>query len=69
MYADGGRVRGLKRLPLNLLDAIRLTRKRPDPPAALGAEFVDSYCKLKLAEWDSYARHLTQWERDHTLDV
>ena len=62
-------MRGIKRLPLNLLDAIRLTRKSRTLREALGAGFVDSYCKLKLAEWDSYARHLTQWERDHTLDV
>ena len=69
MYEEGARVRGVKRLPLNLLDAIRLTRKSRTLRASLGAEFVDSYCKLKLAEWDSYSRHLTQWERDHTLDV
>ena len=62
-------MRGVKRLPLNLLDAVRLTQKSRVLREALGAEFVDSYCKLKLAEWDSYARHLTQWERDHTLDV
>ena len=27
MYEEGGRMRGIKRLPLNLLDAIRLTKK------------------------------------------
>jgi glutamate---methylamine ligase len=23
---------------------------------------------LKLQDWDAYSRHLTQWERDATLD-
>ena len=34
----------------------------------LGDEFVDAYIKLKTPEWNSYARHLTEWERDNTLD-
>ena len=27
---------------------------------ALGTAFVDSYVKLRMAEWNDYARHLTQ---------
>ena len=27
-----------------------------------------AYLKLKKAEWNEFARHLTQWERDVTLD-
>jgi glutamate---methylamine ligase len=34
----------------------------------LGDEFVDSYVKLKMREWNDYAGHLTNWERAHTLD-
>jgi len=34
----------------------------------LGTPFVDAYLRLKRREWDDYARHLTQWERDTTLD-
>jgi glutamine synthetase len=34
----------------------------------LGDSFLSSYVKLKTEEWNSYARHLTQWERDTTLD-
>ena len=30
--------------------------------------FVGSYASLKHGEWNDYARHLTQWERDTTLD-
>ena len=36
--------------------------------ASAGLELVDSYVKLKLGEWKSYATSLSQWERDHTLD-
>ena len=35
---------------------------------ALGGELTSAYLKLKHDEWNSYARHLTAWERDHTLD-
>ena len=36
--------------------------------AALGTDFAASYLKLRLADWHNYARHLTQWELDNTLD-
>ncbi|MGE0210648.1 MAG: type III glutamate--ammonia ligase [Parvibaculaceae bacterium] len=68
MYAEGHKVRGAKKLPLNLLDAIRLFEKSKFFREALGAEFCDAYVKLKSNEWNAYCRHLTQWERDTTLD-
>ena len=68
MYAEGHKVRGAKKLPLYLLDAIRLFAKNKVLRATLGAEFADAYVKLKTGEWNDYSRHLTQWERDHTLD-
>ena len=67
MYTDGHNVEGVKRLPLNLLDALRALEASPVLNEALGA-FVPSYLKLKRQEWDDYCRHLTQWERDTTLD-
>ncbi|MEE7456430.1 type III glutamate--ammonia ligase [Methylorubrum populi] len=67
MYTDGHTVEGVKRLPLNLLDALRALEASPVLNEALGA-FVPSYSKLKRQEWDDYCRHLTQWERDTTLD-
>jgi glutamine synthetase len=36
---------------------------------ALGADLVNSYVKLRHAEWNDYMRRLTDWERNHTLDV
>jgi glutamine synthetase len=29
---------------------------------------IDSYLKLKHAEWNAFMSHATQWERDHTID-
>ncbi len=68
MYAEGHKARGAKKLPLNLLDALRLTEKSRVLRDAMGDEVIASYVKLKLEEWNRYSQHLTQWERDHTLD-
>ena len=68
MYEEGHRLKRIKRLPLNLLDAIRLLDKSKVARAGLGDELVSSYVKLKLEEWASFGRSLTDWEREHTLD-
>jgi glutamine synthetase len=67
MYTDGHRYPDVKKLPLNLLDALRALEASPVLGAVLG-DVVPAYLKLKHAEWNDYARHLTQWERDTTLD-
>ena len=68
MYEEGHRLKRIKRLPLNMLDAVRLIDKSKIARAGLGDELIDAYVKLKLDEWKSYATTLSQWERDHTLD-
>ena len=68
MYEEGRNLKRIKRLPLNLLDAIRLFDKSKIIREGMGDELVDSYVKLKLEDWRSYATSLSQWERDHTLD-
>ncbi|MDB5505392.1 MAG: type glutamate--ammonia ligase [Devosia sp.] len=67
MYTEGHTVTGGKKLPLNLLDALRVFEASEVLQQRLGG-FVPAYLKLKSEEWNSYARHLTQWERDNTLD-
>lgn len=69
MYTEGHKLRRIRRLPLNMLDAVRLFDKSKVLREALGDELVSSYVKLKLQEWKSYATTITQWERDHTLDA
>jgi glutamine synthetase type III len=67
MYTEGHTVEGVKRLPLNMLDAMRALEGNAVLNEAFGS-FVPSYLKLKHEEWNAYCRHLTQWERDTTLD-
>ena len=68
MYTDGHTVKGAKRLPLNLLDALRNLEKSTALKNGLGEAFMGAYLKLRHADWNDYARHLTEWERRTTLD-
>ena len=68
MYTDSHKVRNLRKLPENLLDAVRLFDSSKVARSAFGDEFVDSYVKLKMDEWKRFTRSVTPWERDHTLD-
>jgi glutamine synthetase len=68
MYTDGYKAGDVKKLPLNLLDALRALEKSTVLNEALGAGVIASYLKLKHEEWNAYSRHLTEWERQTTLD-
>ena len=68
MYTEGHLCTNGKALPLNLIDALRELQSSDVLKGALGEEFITAYVKLKTQEWNAYARHLTQWERDNTLD-
>jgi glutamine synthetase len=67
MYTDGHLAGDVKKLPLNLLDALRALEASPVLTEALGG-LVPAYLKLKHGEWNDYARHLSDWERQATLD-
>lgn len=69
MYQLGHTVTDAPKLPLNLLDALRNFENDTELQHMLGEEFASAYIRLKTAEWNSYASHLTQWERDNTLDI
>ncbi len=68
MYTEGHKVRGLTKLPLNLLDAIRVTEKSSSLKEAMGEELIKAYCKLKLDQWNDFTRSISDWERQNTLD-
>ena len=68
MYAEGYKLKGVKKLPLNLLDAIRLFDRSKVVREGFGDGVVDSYVKLKTAEWNSFMGCASPWEREHTLD-
>ena len=67
MYTEGHTVKA-KRLPLNLLDALRNMESSEVLTAAFGKGVIDSYIKLKMEEWEEFNRHLSEWERHFTLD-
>jgi glutamine synthetase len=68
MYAEPHLAGDVKRLPLNLLDALRAFAQSETMRAGLGQPFVSAYLKLKHADWNEYASQLTDWERRTTLD-
>ncbi|XP_062505310.1 glutamine synthetase-like [Corticium candelabrum] len=63
-----GEPAGAEYLPQNLLDATRELKKNQLLYEALGVDCMDAFTTLKEQEWLSYMRHLTEWERIHTLD-
>ncbi|WP_299554404.1 type III glutamate--ammonia ligase [uncultured Tateyamaria sp.] len=69
MYAEGHKVRGAPKLPLNMLDALREYDKDKGLKAAMGEEFSASYIKMKTQEWNDFTAHFSQWEKDNTLDI
>lgn len=69
MYAEGHKVRGAPKLPLNMLDAIREYDKDRELKKAMGEDFSASYVKMKMEEWNSFVTHFSNWEREHTLDI
>ena len=69
MYAEGHKAPAdVKKLPLNLLDALRLTDGSALLRREFGDEFVNAYVKLKTNNWNEYSHQLTGWERANTLD-
>lgn len=69
MYAEGFKITNAPKLPLNLLDALRVFDEDTELKSAMGTEFSSAYVKMKKQEWNAYTSHLTQWERDTTLDI
>ena len=68
MYEEGHKIKSAQKLPANLLDALRLLDKSKVVRQGLGDALVDAYTKLKMQEWRSYTSHLSDWERQNTLD-
>ena len=69
MYAEGYKVKGAPKLPLNLLDALRIFDKDKALKESLGVEFSNAFLKLKHEEWTSFCSHFSSWEKENTLDI
>jgi glutamate---methylamine ligase len=68
MYADPQAASDARRLPTNLLDALRALRASKELVMALGAPFVEAFSKLKELEWHEHHAQISPWERQATLD-
>jgi glutamine synthetase len=69
MYAEGYKVRGAPKLPLNMLDALRAFDRDKALKAAMGEEFAAAFLKLKNQEWLDFCAHFSAWEKENTLDI
>jgi glutamate---methylamine ligase len=68
MYTDPGAAGEVRRLPSNLLDALRALRANEALGKALGAPFIEAYTALKEHEWADHQAQISAWERQMTLD-
>jgi glutamine synthetase type III len=68
MYTDPLPPGDVRRLPTNLLDALRALRANKELVMALGAPFIDAFTKLKEQEWHEHHAEISAWEREATLD-
>jgi len=68
MFEEGRSLPNLRRLPANLLDALRALNTADVLRTRLGTGFVDAYIKMKTMEWDAFCGSLSEWERATTLD-
>ena len=68
MYENPHNSGTVRKLPANLLDALRLFEESTVVRDSFGEEFVSSYAKLKHDEWHRFTREISPWERAHTLD-
>jgi glutamine synthetase type III len=68
MYTEQHKLKKVRKLPANLLDAVRMLDKSKVARTAFGDEFIDSYVKLKNEEWQRFTRDISPWELSHTFD-
>jgi glutamine synthetase len=58
-----------RKLPTNLLDALRAYDADTTLKAALGSEFSAAHTKLRTNQWGEYVAHLSEWELDTYFDI
>ena len=63
--ADPGMFEGM---PENLYDSLRLLDSSDYMKTSLGSDVINAFVMLKKKEWHSYAKHLTDWERQWYLN-
>merc|ERR1711862_104471 len=69
LIPDGAKeVAHIKKLPLNMLDALRAMEEDKELETMFNPKFVQAFLKLKKNEWNQFVAQLSQWELDKTLD-
>ena len=68
MYTEGHKVNGRAAAAAQSARRAAAFEKSKVLKDGFGEEFSSAYLKLKYDDWNKYARHLTEWERDTTLD-
>ena len=59
----------VEKLPYTLLEGLLYLGQSKVLRASLGDECINSYIKLKRAEWDRYMGQVSAWERETYLDI
>jgi glutamine synthetase len=67
-YTEPLPAQSVKRLPSNLLDALRCLETSSIMDKRLGKDVIAAYLKLKYQEWNEYTAHISAWEKETTLD-
>ena len=60
---------GIKSLPGSLLEAIAFAEESDMLKAALGEHLFKSFIKNKKIEWETYSRHVTDYEIKRYLPI
>ncbi len=60
---------GIKSLPEDLLEAIRITEKSKFLRQALGTEIFDFFIRNRKEEWDRYKSQVTEYELKRYLPI
>ena len=60
---------GIRALPEDLLEAIKLTEKSELVKSALGEELFHFFIRNKKMEWDEYKAQVTQYEIKKYLPI
>jgi glutamine synthetase len=69
MSADERRARDIKMLPGSLNEAIAAAEHSDLLRRALGDHVFESFIENKQIEWDSYRKHVTDYERQRYLPI
>jgi len=60
---------GIEELPGSLLEALNELARDGMLQQSLGSEVYAAFQRAKLAEWDEYRTHVTDWEIEHYLEL